>query len=391
MGVVMNIGQLLQMPIETLFVAFFNATDGQDGNFEIQSRYRVTKFLPLPADSHEKTAQALTRKYGIDFVQTNATTIVATVINDEHISLDDFLNAVYEKIIVLLNKLPANYPLDEEIALAMFLLRGSADFVDSWYAWDLKNPTLRYVNNVFKLLLSSNHLLERLNLNFRELQPQHVSGQRKRNTQIRINLKWFYDNVICNYPNINTYKTAVMRTKQADLGEQHLCHSFETRMLFYMNKILGRELSKNEINALRRDLEFREPIEETPENKFNVRNQKIVAFARETFADVCVGCGDQYDIKHRSFLMPRNNRYYFEVNHVIAYANDSDAVDVLDNLVKLCPVCHRALTPHRAYPELQKHIIENMLKSRPEVGKFVSSMMPADYRSPVDYVFDCLK
>ena len=182
-----------------------------------------------------------------------------------------------------------------------------------------------------------------------------------------------------------------MKTKQADLGELHLCHSFETRMLFYMNKILGRELSKNEINALRRDLEFRDPIEETPENKFNVRNQKIVAFARETFADVCVGCGDQYDIKHRSFLMPRNNRYYFEVNHVIAYANDSDAVDVLDNLVKLCPVCHRALTPHRAYPELQKHIIENMLNSRPEVSKFVSSMMPANYRSPVDYVFDSLK
>ena len=43
----MNIGQLLQMPIETLFVAFFNATDGQDGNFEIQSKYLETKFLPL--------------------------------------------------------------------------------------------------------------------------------------------------------------------------------------------------------------------------------------------------------------------------------------------------------------------------------------------------------
>ena len=100
----MNIGQLLQMPIETLFVAFFNAVDEKDGNFEIQSRYRITKFLPLPADSHKKTAQALTRKYGIDFVQINATTIAATVVNDNRISLDDFLNAIYEKIIVLLNK-----------------------------------------------------------------------------------------------------------------------------------------------------------------------------------------------------------------------------------------------------------------------------------------------
>lgn len=391
MGVIMNIGKLLQMPIETLFVAFFNATDGQDGNFEIQSRYRVTKFLPLPADSHEKTAQALTHKYGIDFVQTNATTIAATVINDKHISLDDFLNAVYEKIIVLLNKLPANYPLDEEIALAMFLLRGSADFNRSLYALDLKNPTPRYVDNIFKILLSSNNLIERLNLNFRELQPQFATGERERNTQIRINLKWFYDNVIVRYPNINKYKTDVLKINKRNLGELHAFHMFEERLIFYREKILGRELSKNEINALRQDLEFREPIEVVPENKFSLRNQKIVAFARETFADVCVGCGDQYDIKDRSFLMPRNNRYYFEVNHVIAYANDSDAVDVLDNLVKLCPVCHRALTPHRAFPDLQRHIIENMLKSRPEVGKFVSSMMPANYRSPVDYVFDSLK
>ena len=182
----MNIGQLLQMPIETLFVAFFNATDGQDGNFEIQSKYLETKFLPLPANSHKETANALSVKYGISFVQKSKTVIAATVINEAQISLDDFLNTVYEKIIVSLNKLPADYPLDEEMALAMFLLRGSADFVDSWYAWDLKNPTLRYVNNVFKLLLSSNHLLERLNLNFRELQPEHVSGKRKRNTQFKM-------------------------------------------------------------------------------------------------------------------------------------------------------------------------------------------------------------
>lgn len=387
----MNIDQLLQMPIETLFVAFFNAADEKNGNFEIQSRYRKTKFLPLPAGSHKKTAQALTRKYRIDFVQINSTTIAATVVNDKRISLDDFLNAIYEKIIVLLNKLPVNYPLDEEIALAMFLLRGSADFNRSLYALDLKNPTPRYVDNIFKLLLSSDSLIERLNLNFRELQPQFAAGERERNTQIRINLKWFYKNVITRYPNINKYKTGVLRVNIRNLGEVHAYHTFEERLIFYRQKILGRELTQNEINALRQDLDFRKTAEVATENKFSIRNQKIVAFARETFEDRCVGCGDQYDIKDRSFLMPRNNRYYFEVNHVIAYANDSEAVDVLDNLVKLCPVCHRALTPHRAFPELQRHIIENMLGSRPEVSKFVSSMMSADYKSPVDYVFDRLK
>ena len=99
-------------------------------------------------------------------------------------------------------------------------------------------------------------------------------------------------------------------------------------------------------------------IEETPDNKFGIRNQKIVAYAREIFEDICVGCGDKYRIEDRSFKMPRNNRYYFEINHVVAYANDSKAVDVLDNLVKLCSTCHRVLTLGRAYPDLQKEIIK---------------------------------
>lgn len=391
MVVIMNVEQLLQKPIETLFVAFFNATDGRNGDFEIQSRYRVTKFLPLPINSHAQTALALTRKYGLDFVPVGQSMVVSTIINENNITLDDFLNLVYERIIVSISKLPENYPLDEEIALAMFILRGSADFNRSLYALDLRNPTLRYVDNIFKILLSSKNLMERLNLNFRELQPQHVAGERERNTQIRINLKWFYDNVICRYPDINKYKTDILRINRRNLGEVHAYHMFEDRLIFYKQKILGRDLSDNEIRALRRDLEFSENIEYVPENKFNIRNQKIVAFAREMFEDKCVGCGDIYDIADRSFVMPRNNRYYFEVNHVIAYASDSDAVDVLDNLVKLCPVCHRALTPHRAYPDLQRCIISNMLDSRPEVCNFVHSMMPAHYESPVDYVFDNLK
>lgn len=391
MVVIMNVEQLLQKPIETLFVAFFNATDGRNGDFEIQSRYRVTKFLPLPINSHAQTALALTRKYGLDFVPVGQSMVVSTIINENNITLDDFLNLVYERIIVSISKLPENYPLDEEIALAMFILRGSADFNRSLYALDLRNPTLRYVDNIFKILLSSKNLMERLNLNFRELQPQHVAGERERNTQIRVNLKWFYDNVICRYPDINKYKTDILRINRRNLGEVHAYHMFEDRLIFYKQKILGRDLSDNEIRALRRDLEFSENIEYVPENKFNIRNQKIVAFAREMFEDKCVGCGDIYDIADRSFVMPRNNRYYFEVNHVIAYASDSDAVDVLDNLVKLCPVCHRALTPHRAYPDLQRRIISNMLDSRPEVCNFVHSMMPAHYKSPVDYVFDNLK
>ncbi|MDR0967515.1 MAG: HNH endonuclease [Rickettsiales bacterium] len=386
-----TIDKLLHKPLDTLLAAFFNTSQNTNGNFEIQSSYRQTKFLLLPDDTYKKTTAQLSKKYGLEFHPSNATTIVADIINDKHWSLDEFLNAVYEAILPKLNTLRAKDSLDAEIALAMFIFRGSADFNRGLYAVDLKNPTPKYVDNIFKLLLSSDELLDRLNLNFRELQPQFVAGTNLRNTQIRINLKWFFDNVISKFDKINQYKTNVLQSQRMNLGEIKKSNSFEDRLVFYQESVLNRELTPREINELRQDLDFNVHMLQETDNVFGLRNQKIVSYARETFEDVCVGCGDIYDIRDRSFKMPRNDRYYFEINHVIAYASDSHAVDVLDNLVKLCPTCHRALTPGRAYPDYQKTIIDKMLRSRPEVSNFVHSMMPEHLNSPVDFVYESLR
>ena len=35
-----------------------------------------------------------------------------------------------------------------------------------------------------------------LNLNFRNLQKQFVENKNKRNTQVRVNIRWFYDNCL---------------------------------------------------------------------------------------------------------------------------------------------------------------------------------------------------
>lgn len=386
-----NIDQLLQKPVETLFAAFFNTVQNKENNFEIQSNYRQTKFCKIGNNSHKQTAVQLSHKYGLDFQHTNGTIIIATIENDKNLNLDEFFNVVYEKILFKLNKLPSDYSLDVEIALALFIFRGSADFNRGLYAVDLKNITPSYFDNLFKLLLSSDELLSRLNLNFRELQPQFVAGTNLRNTQVRINLKWFYDNVIQLFGHVNKYKADVLKENITMLGEVQKYCSFEERLIFYRQSVLGRELTQQEVNTLRQELEFSLQVEQTSDNAFIIRNQKIVSYARETFDDVCVGCGDRYNITDRSFKMPRNDRYYFEINHVIAYANDSNTVDVLDNLVKLCPTCHRALTPGRAYSTLQKSIIEKMINSRVEVDHFVKSMMPNTFLSPIDYVYSMLK
>ena len=196
---------------------------------------------------------------------------------------------------------------------------------------------------------------------------------------------------MCQFPDIIPYKSRILRTKFQDLGSEKAFYSFENRIEVYREKIVGRKLTKDEIGDLRSELEFREEIGENRENQFNVRNQKIVAFARETFDDICVGCSDIYKISDRSFRMPRNNRFYFEINHVIAYASDAENVDVLDNLVKLCPTCHRALTPHRASEELQRLIINNKLDSREEVRRFILSMIGGSNVSPADFVFARLR
>lgn len=386
-----NIDQLLKKPVETLLVVFFNTVQNNEGNFEIQSNYRQTKFLKITNSSYRQTATQLSKKYGLDFKYNNSAAIAAIIENNRKLNLEEFFSVIYEAILPKLNKLSSNLSLDVEFALALFILRGSADFNHGFYSVDLKNLTYSYFDNFFKLLLSTDDLLSRLNLNFRELQPQFVTGKNLRNTQVRINLKWFYDNVVRQFSHINQYKTKVLEKNIKILGEIRKYRSFEDRLIFYRQSVLGRKLKQQEINSLRRELEFSQKIEPTKDNKFLIRNQKIVSYAREIFDDVCVGCGDHYNIADRSFKMPKDDRYYFEINHIIAYSNDSSTVDVLDNLVKLCPTCHRALTPGRAYESLQKSIIKKMINSRIEVKRFIKSMMAGRSLSLVDYVYSKLK
>ena len=93
--------------------------------------------------------------------------------------------------------------------------------------------------------------------------------------------------------------------------------------------------------------------------------------------------------------MPRTGRYYFEIHHVIPYATDAKHVDVIDDLVKLCPTCHRALTPGRAEKSLQFQIIRKIIESREEVRQFVDTIKArsanAVNESPVEYVYSILK
>ena len=378
---------ILEMPIDTLLATFFNVEE-KSGNFAIVSNYRKTTYLEMSPNSHKNTAENLRKKYNLPFMQVGSTKIEAVISNKKGYSLEKFRHLLYENILQKFFDTNAGVDLDREIALALFIFRGSADFIYGFYSVDLKFPSIQFLNDMYKILLSSDDLINRLNLNFREFQPQYLQGI-QRNTQIRINLKWFYDNVIIHYPNINDYKYEVLHHNYTKLGDTRRYNAFVERLTIYREDVIGRKLSDHEKNKMREELNFE--ISNNDEGLVSGRNQKIVSFAREAFPDECVGCRDHYDIADRSFIMPRNERYYFEINHVIPYANNNKKVDVLDNLVKLCPTCHRALTPGRAKESLQREIIHNMLESRPEVKQFVITMANGKFKTPEDYVFNALK
>ena len=143
------------------------------------------------------------------------------------------------------------------------------------------------------------------------------------------------------------------------------------RLGFYLNTIYGKNLSNYEIDKIRKDLEF----EEGKNDEFR-RDANIVKFMRIYAPDICAACKDIYDIKDRSFLT-RFNRYYTEIHHCISVGKDKE-LDVLENLVKLCPTCHRALGKGSSSAEYQKELIKRILNSNQQNLEFAKIIFASD-------------
>ncbi|MDD7323437.1 MAG: HNH endonuclease, partial [Campylobacter lanienae] len=101
-----------------------------------------------------------------------------------------------------------------------------------------------------------------------------------------------------------------------------------------------------------------------------------VKFMRIYAPDICAACNDIYDIKDRSFIT-RQNRYYTEIHHCISVGKEKE-LDVLENLVKLCPTCHRALGKGSSSAEYQKELIKRILNSNQQNLEFAKIIFASD-------------
>ncbi|TPH95431.1 HNH endonuclease [Helicobacter pylori] len=359
--------------------------------------YKSSKFVPDYEKSKVQVLDALNTLSAHPIWQSNqesATKIKGTFvfILENDLNLDE--NSFYKKLLNLLidndffNRSHSMTPNQKRFLSGFFESRGSIDTqrnfltLDYFFHSPLEFNKFHYLIDLF--IIPS----EALNFNFRELQPEHVQGINQRNAQFRIYLDWYLHHIGL----FNPYKARIVhhvfKTTLIYDGIYHKLsyppttkyhgNSFTERAHFYLKNVYQQDLDKKRIKELREQLGF---IQNSEEFK---RDSKIINFYRLSTPNVCSACCDDYDIKERSFLslplyqITQNpNSYYTEIHRVISLGKNQE-LDVLENLAKLCPTCHRALKKGASAEGFQKRLIENILNHNKDNLEFAKLRFETD-------------
>ena len=374
--------------LEALLVAFANAKPCNIG-FVIESSYKKSKYssVELTDDVYQENNQLLCDFTGLLF-QLNGTRHQYFV--QTELPIDEFFARIYQFIqIKRVQSQISDDDFSDLILLSFFALRGSPDFKLNFYSLDLPRQIVssQYLDNLFKLLTNISDLRQ-LNLNFRELQHQFISGENERNTQFRINLRYFYDRLAQDLLSVNKFKADILLCNRQLIITKNIAQESKTfieRLMFYKDRVLNHQKTEREIEQLSRDLGF--VYDEMIDEKVK-RNQGIVQYVRAFFDDECVCCKNTYPLESRTFRHRDSERFYLEVHHVISFSADH-TLDQIDNLVKVCPACHRALTKNRADETYQKQLIGEILVNAPKAKEFCLNF--TDENNCVQFIYDRLR
>lgn len=353
--------------LEGLLAAFANATPHENIGYVIESSYKQgSKYTAkLDYSVYQENNNLLNTYFKIPFKLVGKK---HQFIIESNLDNDVFFELLYKKIQSYhADNNVSDNQFERAILSSFFYLRGSADFRANYYSVDLPRIIISdlYLDKLFKLLTNIKDLRQ-LNLNFRELQSQFNEGKR-RNTQLRINLRYIIDNTIENLKNINIFKYKIIEkyiTEKNKISERYNTN-FIDRLIFYRENILNNSLTKEKINQLRKKINIsNEPADSEPG-----RNQSIVKLVREYYPERCSACNNDYPLENRTFKRRDSDKFYLEIHHCISFSADKSC-DQIDNLTKLCPACHRALTKNRANEEYQKKLIQNILESDKNIKEF---------------------
>ncbi|GAA8691276.1 hypothetical protein HpDR84_01240 [Helicobacter pylori] len=359
--------------------------------------YKASKFIPGYEESKAQVLDALNTLSAHPIWQSNQendTKIKGTFvfILENDLQLDE--NSFYKKLLNSLidndffNRSHSMTPNQKRFLSGFFESRGSIDTQRNFLTSDYFFHSPLEFNKFHYLIDFFNIPSEALNFNFRELQPEHMQGINQRNAQFRIYLNWYLHYIGL----FNPYKariaehvfktTLVYDSIYYKLSypptTEYRGNSFIERAHFYLKNVYQQDLDKKSIERLREQLGWIQKSEEFR------RDSKIINFYRIATPNVCSACCGDYDIKERSFIslplykITQNpDSYYTEIYHVISLGKDKE-LDVLENLAKLCPTCHRALKKGSSEEEFQKRLIRNILNRNKDNLEFAQLRFETD-------------
>ncbi len=376
--------------------------------------YKASKFISGYEESKARVLNALNTLSAHQIWQSNQESVTKikgtfVFILENDLNLDE--NSFYKKLLNLLidndffnrsHLMNLMTPNQKRFLSGFFESRGSIDTQRNFLTSDYFFHSPLEFNKFHYLIDHFTIPSEALNFNFRELQPEHAQDINQRNAQFRIYLDWYLYHIGL----FNPYKARIAEhvfktTLVYDNGYYKLRYpprtkyhgnGFIERAHFYLKNVYQQDLDDKSIEKLRERLGF---IQDSEEFR---RDSKIINFYRLSTPNVCSACCDDYDIKERSFIsLPlykitqKLDSYYTEIHHVISLGKNQE-LDVLENLAKLCPTCHRALKKGASAEGFQKRLIRNILNHNKDNLEFAQLRFETDdFLTLIDKIHESLK
>ena len=260
--------------------------------------------------------------------------------------------------------------------------RGSIDTTRPYITQDYFYNDSREASRINWLLSYNLFPFYVCNINFRNLQRQHVEGTNKRNTQFRINLNWYLFNIGL----YNEYKIKIAQNVYTQFKEKKTIdnaigfycdvpefdkdnNEINYVLSVFLNNIIDKkELTKADVKKYRIKLGLANTDDDDTPKK-ETRSKKIVDIFKEISEDKCAICGTT-----KTFTEKGTGRQHFEIHHVISVkSGDINELDKIENLVKLCPTCHESLRKGSAPVEKQIESCKKILQNNDLVFNFCSA------------------
>ena len=154
----------------------------------------------------------------------------------------------------------------------------------------------------------------------------------------------------------------------------------DERLNFYSTNVFGKDITEEDIKKMRNELNFEHTTG-------TIRSRALVEAIKYLTPDECVCCKNKYNIEDRSYINRNTGRYYFEIHHVISIGSNKE-LDDENNMVKLCPTCHRTLKRGSGTPEEQKELIREIFHNAPQTLDFAEHFFNTkDFETIVDLTY----